>query len=207
MTLLPVIVDDSHWNNEPLPTFEQDSVAGVIHKATQGLTYVDPNYVQRTQSAKAGGLLCGAFHFGTGDDGIAQADHFLNVVKPDSKTLVALDLEANPDGSSMLLPQAEVFTLRIKEKLGRLPVLYTGAWYTKEIMPTDYAGILTQCDLWIASYELEPILPVQWKTYRLWQYTDGVDGDVPKHLPGISANLDLDRFYGTLGDLQAWWGS
>ena len=41
-------------------------IVGVIHKATQGTTYVDETYASRRVEALACGLLWGAYHFGVG---------------------------------------------------------------------------------------------------------------------------------------------
>jgi lysozyme len=94
---LNVVMDLSHQNRDPdLATAKHDGgILGVIHKATQGVTYIDPTYVDHRHSAVEADLLWGAYHFGTGSDGILQAEHFLEIVEPSPDTLLVLDFEAN----------------------------------------------------------------------------------------------------------------
>ena len=90
----PRIVDISHHNT--VRDFSEVAAAGiwgVIHKATQGSTYVDPEYRERRQLAGAQGLLWGAYHFNTGDPVKEQVDFFLDTAEPDEKTLLVLDFE------------------------------------------------------------------------------------------------------------------
>ncbi|MBV9226258.1 MAG: hypothetical protein JOY85_19670, partial [Acidobacteriaceae bacterium] len=46
-------------------------------------------------------MLWGAYHFGTGSDGVQQAEHFLQTIQPTTDTLVGLDFEYHPAGLSM----------------------------------------------------------------------------------------------------------
>ena len=83
-TIANVVVDLSHHNADPDFAAARDGggIVGVIHKATQGLRYRDPTYADRETAAVTAGLLWGAYHFGTGSDGVQQAEHFLDVVQP-----------------------------------------------------------------------------------------------------------------------------
>ena len=62
----------------------------------------------------AAGVWWGAYHFGVGGDGIAQAAHFLASVQPGPDTLLVLDFEANPQGPSMTLEEARAFARTVK---------------------------------------------------------------------------------------------
>jgi len=200
------VIDLSHWNT--ITTFaaiKAGGISAVVHKATQGLTIVDPAYISRRTQALAAGLWWGAYHFGTGDDPVAQADHFLGTVQPDAKTLIALDLERNPSGPSMTRVQAEAFVSEVHQKLGRWPVLYTGRWYLREIMSDSQQTPLSNCPLWIASYQDTPDSQPQWSSWTLWQYTDGQNGPQPWTTPGVT-NCDRDKFNGTLDALAKFWG-
>src|SRR5262245_22375804 len=93
------VIDLSHHNGTvDLQAAAASGIAGVIHKATQDQTYVDPAFTANRALAQRAGLLWGAYHFGTGADGVVQADWFLQTVQPDAATLLVLDLEANPQG-------------------------------------------------------------------------------------------------------------
>lgn len=200
------VIDLSHYNT--VSSFEQikaAGIAGIIHKATQGTKYVDPTYEPRQQKALNAGLLWGAYHFGTGDDPVAQANHFLDTVKPDSKTLIALDLESNPTGSSMSRAEAEAFVTVIHDRIRRWPVLYTGRWYLDVIMRRDTKTVLSNCPLWLAAYTpIMPTIPSQWPTWAFWQYTNGHNNNTGAVVAGVSP-CDRNRFNGTLDQLIAWW--
>jgi len=81
--LLNVVVDLSHHNQTvDLKKAKQDGILGVIHKATEGTNYTDPTYQERRKLAMEAGLMWGAYHFGSGGDGNAQAEYFLKAVDP-----------------------------------------------------------------------------------------------------------------------------
>src|SRR6202011_1161753 len=62
-----VVVDLSHHNGDVdlQQAATGGGILGVIHKATQGLTYTDPLYEENRDKASAAKLLWGAYHFGT----------------------------------------------------------------------------------------------------------------------------------------------
>src|SRR5437867_4109626 len=110
MAALNAVIDLSHHNNAvDFRRVKAAGIVGVIHKATQGVGHVDPSYAASRSGARAAGLLWGAYHFGTGGDGVEQADHFLDAVDPAPDTLLALDFEVDPQGPSMTLDQARAF--------------------------------------------------------------------------------------------------
>ncbi len=91
---LNAVVDISHHNgNIDLQQAKGDGIIGVIHKATQGMSGLDPMYVTNRTNAQAAGLMWGAYHFATGGDGVEQAQHFLDTVGTFQNTLLVLDLE------------------------------------------------------------------------------------------------------------------
>jgi len=125
--MLNVVVDLLHHNGDV--DFEAAAAAGivgVIHKATQGLTYTDPVYVPNQKKASMAGLFWGAYHFGTGSDGVQQAEFFLQQVAPATDTLLVLDFEAHPQGPSMTLEEARAFVTHIRQATGRWPGLTGG---------------------------------------------------------------------------------
>ncbi len=64
------VVDLSHWNADVnFKLVKEDGILGVVHKATQGLKFVDLKYAERRKIAEEEGLLYGAYHFGVGENG------------------------------------------------------------------------------------------------------------------------------------------
>lgn len=118
MSTSNVIIDLSHNNaNANLQQAQAAGIVGVIHKATQGVAFVDPTYAARRQAAANAGLLWGAYHFGTAADPVAQAKFFLRGASPAAKDLIVLDFEANPGNpaNTMSLDQARDFIAALRD--------------------------------------------------------------------------------------------
>src|SRR6185436_2917644 len=115
------IIDISHHNGKRLrfDKAKADGIIGVIQKATQGEAYVDATFKKNKTTILNAELLFGVYHFGTGANGVSQATHFLDTVNPDAGTLVVLDFEDNPTGSTMTLEEARAFVTHLHSKLGR----------------------------------------------------------------------------------------
>ena len=198
------VVDISHHNGTVnFQKAAENGIVGVIHKATQGRTFKDPTYKSNRTKATAAGLLWGAYHFGTGSDGVKQAEHFLGTVQPDANTLLVLDFESNPQGPSMTLIEAHAFVTHIKEVTGRFPGFYSGHTI-KELLGTQMDPVLSKCWFWLAQYGPTPVVPANWTTWTMWQYTDGAQGPEPHTVPGIG-RCDRDRFNGTEAQLRTRW--
>lgn len=213
---IPRVADISHYEVITADGFKeafQDGLGGVICKATQGTSYKDDKYDRFMHDAKAAGLLVGAYHFPTGDNPIAQVDHFLEVVKPDASTLVALDFESNPNGNSMSIQQAVVFLKEIEKRLGRKAVIYSGNDLKEtigDLNATDRAYVCSH-RLWLAQYTSKPKLPIGFMRYWLWQYTGDGLGPTPHWVNGIkcpgSKGLDLNVYNGSPALFQKEWAS
>ena len=203
MPQVNAVADISHHNgNVNLMKAKADGLIGIIQKATQGTLNVDPTYATNKKKAADAGLLWGAYHFGTGSDGVEQADHFLNAVEPE-KTLLILDLEANPQGPSMTLEEARAFVTHVHDTIGRWPGLYSGH-YIKDLLGTTKDPILANCWFWLAQYGPTPVVPVNWAAWTMWQNTDGALGNEPWTVNGIG-RCDRDKFNGDEAGLRKLW--
>lgn len=204
-----VVVDLSHHQESvDFKKIKNDGVVGVIHKATEGLTFIDKMYALRKDEAREAGLLWGAYHFGVGADGSDQADFFLNTVKPDAETLTVLDYEPNLTGPTMTLDQTREFVEHLEEATGRYPGFYSGHLIKEQLsVVTTPDPVLSNCFLWIAQYNgPKPLnIPPTFKTWTFWQYTDGVHGDEPHRVDGVGL-CDRDKFNGGLTQLRKLWG-
>lgn len=199
------VIDISHHNGKSLD-FKQaraDGIVGVIHKASQGTTGRDPMYSANRVKARDAGLLWGAYHFATGSDGARQAANFLDAVGDPREVLMVLDLEPNPAGTSMGLVGAHAFVVHVFEQTGRFPGLYSGSTI-KELLGARSDPILANCWLWLAQYGPNAVVPPNWPTWTLWQYTDGRVGGDPKSVKGIGP-CDRNRFNGSGANLRKLW--
>ena len=190
MTNKPIVVDLSHNNPGPID-FAKAKAAGVIaviHKASQGLHFVDPQYASRRAAARKAGLLWAAYHFATGDDVGQQVQHFLTAAaggdaELDADTLLILDWEENPGGTHLSRSQALAFLGAIEAATGRRPVLYGGSLIKAQTVG-DRDDPLGDYWLWLADYSSHPTTPVPWAKPWLLQYTDTAT------VPGIPGHCD-----------------
>lgn len=204
MVVTNAVVDISHHNGKVnLIQAKAAGIGGVIQKASQGLTGVDPTYKSNHAKAIKADLRWGAYHFGTGSDGVQQAIQFLRVVGNDPEALLVLDFESNPTGPSMTLEEARAFVTHVNEVTGKFPGLYSGH-YIKDLLGTKTDPVLANCWFWLAQYGPTAVVPPNWSTWTLWQYTDGALGDDPHTVPGLG-RCDRDKFSGSEEDLAEFW--
>lgn len=198
MTPTPHVIDISHWQviDPDLKGAADAGIWGVIHKATEGQSYIDPKYPARQHLADQAGLLFGAYHFLRPGDMDAQAAHFVSVAGIHEDMLYAADHE-DPGVS---LEDLKRFMHRVDELIGRPDscVLYSG-----HVLKEQLAGVadpeLSKRRLWLAHYADEPHLPPGFQEYFLWQYTD--EGQ----LPGITPAVDLNAYEGIRAELEVEW--
>jgi len=194
-------------------------IAAIIHKVSEGSTFVDQHFDERRKAARSLGFLWGVYHFGTNADVGAQLKNFLAHAKIEATDFVALDYEKRTlkDGSdiTMSLDQAEEFVTRLHEKLGRFPAIY-GSDLLAHAAQVRPQSVLGRCHLWLAAYTTHPAptVPSLWPKFTLWQYTDGLVGGDPKVTEGtagpgrhgpIPGVCDRSRFADALADLQKAW--
>jgi lysozyme len=200
------VIDISHYQaGINLANAQQAGILGVIHKATQGSTWADATYQNHFAAAQGLGLLWGAYHFGNGDDGVAQADFFLQTVQPQQGTLLVLDFESNPASSTMSLQEARDFVTHIQSQTGTWPGLYGGS-YLKEQLGSTPDPTLQNCWLWLAQYGPTAVLPSGWDHWTLWQYTDGHAVPDPNPIAGVTP-CDRDYYCADPATLQAKWAA
>jgi MYXO-CTERM domain-containing protein len=191
--------------------------AGVVFayiKATQGTYNTQSAFPTNWSGARNAGVIRGAYHFfDPTEDGVAQAQSFLGVVgtlQPNDLPPM-LDVEC-PDGDPTCLgfsggsgtaPAADIhqrildFLSTVEAATGRHSVIYTyGSYFSGNgVTDTDLATY----PLWIADLSSGSCfsVPASWSSAAFWQY------DWTGVISGISGNVDLDRFVGTLSDLQS----
>lgn len=197
---LNVVIDLSHFNTvTSFPDVKAGGVVGVIHKATESTGWMDPTYDSRKQQAVDAGLWWGAYHFGTNEDGTAQAQYFLSKVNPGPQDLLALDFEENPS-SQMTIAQAEQFVTEIFNQTGRYPGFYSDA-LAGNMLGGSVNSVLANCWFWRAEYGGSlPSVPPTWSTWTMWQYTSSGSAG------GISGECDRDTFNGSMDGLSRLWG-
>ena len=169
----------------------------VILKATDGLGWLDPTFVDRFRSAGNEGVVRGAYHYyETDDDPAKQADWFIpNVTLKAGDLPPIVDIEhiAAPIDDD-LLKDFDTFLGKLEAHYGHAPIIYTGPNFWDHAMKESLPGKR----LWIADYNVDhPEIPDGWNDWTIWQYTDSFD------LSGVNGEVDASYFNGSADDFQA----
>ena len=156
-------------------------------------------------------------------DGSAQAQTFLAAISSaggmtDADLPPMLDLEC-PTSSSQSASKSDdpnceytgddgwVATATLEQRVsdwlaavtaatGRVPIVYSYPSWFADVGDTGSA--IAALPLYIASYQSCANVPAPWGSAVFWQYS--ASGTVP----GVTGQVDVDRFFGSAGDLQAW---
>lgn len=172
------------------------AIARVAH-----LPRIDATFARNWEGIRAAGMIRGAYlYFDPSADAAMQADIVVRAVGRlgPGDLPVILDVEKPPPG----LPPADayaarirVFVARVTEGTGRAPLIYTGARYWPAHVRTREFNALP---LWHAQYTTArcPTIADAWSDWTFWQYSS------TGRVPGISGDVDLDRFNGTFEELQ-----
>lgn len=208
----PIIIDAYGPNPIDWDKIALDKrLKGIIHKCSQGLVK-DEGYQSREQKAKSNNYLWGAYHLGTNDDPVAQADFFLSQITDIDNTLIALDLEETANPKFMNLENAEKFIQHIKLTTGRYPVLYCNNNVLKEIN-SKYGtnSVFAKCPLWYARFrkDIPNFEQSTWETYTLWQFSSEINcsktGKCLYNIPGCEFDMDINVFNGSIQELEILW--
>jgi len=201
-------VDVSHWQaDRGAIRWGEVAQAGydfAYCKATQGKDFIDTAYLSNITGAKTAGLAVGSYHYWIPEvDSILQARHFMNIVAGLPHNLPYMfDLEQDSTlRNSQLIANAFVFVQEVEQLSGEFIAIYTRASYynqkLKDERTLQYPIWAGEKKLWVANYTTasQPILPISWDDYWLWQYTS------TGRVPGIIGDVDLNRFQGTKEEL------
>lgn len=191
----PVLgIDISHFQGDVnWQKVQNANIAFVYDKATQGIHFTDPDYVENKKGAHAFSLLHGSYHFYTSDQGgKEQADHFIEVIDygpgdmPPMLDLEQASIKGNVD-IPVLQKEILIWLKEVENKLGVKPIIYTNHPFGNRYLNyTDFG----EYELWIAEYGVKkPKIPNVWKDkgWLIWQRTDrgtieGVVGEVDHDL-------------------------
>ena len=223
----PLIIDAYQGNHINWNKMAKDKrVRAVIHRASIGMR-ADTKFKERKREAKKRGYHWGSYHLGRPGEPIKQADFYLKNAEPDKSDLLVIDIEAI-GGNNMRLADAIVFANRVKEKTGRLPLIYSNHTVTKHI--SDNFGlkdIFKDMPLWYARFRNDiPNFPSgTWKSYTLWQFACEINcaryskhpggkrrydcneaqPGCPYQVPGTDRCMDINVYFGTGDELKKRW--
>lgn len=198
-------IDVSHWDGNIVEDINKlDKLSFAICKATEGHSYVDPDFHKNRMALQEKGLIYGSYHFFViQDNPVKQAEHYYKIIGGDhhgKQMPCIVDIEQGSLGdntnSENIQESLQTFLNHIEKLSGRVPMIYTNIVFANEHL-TD--PVFAKYPLWLAEYNgmKSPTIPDVWKEkgYTIWQKTDHHDIN--------STEVDYDQFYGLLSTLSA----
>lgn len=171
-----------------------DGVEFVFMKATEGVSFKDPNFRTNYARATAAGLKVGVYHFFRFDrDGTEQAINLMRTIgKRRPRLGIVIDVEQHgnpPDIPSELIEERLTAMVDYLNLLGFRVMFYSNRDGYYEYIEESYPG----SPLWICSFAETPI-NAEW---TFWQY------DHHGEVDGIKGDVDLNAFCGSREEWQA----
>lgn len=197
------VLDLSHHN--PIPNWDKirdAGVVGIIHKCTEGSTYVDKTWLTRCGDAMAAGLKVSTYHFMRPGSTPEQQMAFY-IAQQDKLMPLGSRVCLDHEDSNVALSYLENCVNWILTKRPDLQITIYSGHVIKEQLGDRRSETLAKTSLWIAQYTTadNPSWPKgTWPTWSLWQWTDS------ETIPGISAPVDGDRWNGSPEALLKWFG-
>ena len=191
------------------PAVAEAGIVFAFVKATEGANFLDPQFTRNWAGMKDAGIVRGAYHFfRPAQSPESQIASFVKAVGTlgagDLPPVLDLEEAPTPHGDEWeSIPAANRIALAmtwlngVASSLGRKPIVYTRRGFVELDLPG--ADPLKQFPLWIAHYTSAPVprTPPIWSKWTFWQYSE--TGTVN----GITGDVDLSRFNGTVADLSA----
>lgn len=170
----------------------------VIVKATQGTSYVSPEFTNQIGQAELLGKHLGVYHYAGGGGAIPEAEHFMKTVKGYiGKAILVLDWEGEQNPNFLNPEYAKAFLAYVKQKTGITPFIYMSKSVCRQ-----YAAVWDPSyPLWCAQYKNQNPTGYQedpWtdsKGFGAWNDCEILQYSSKGCLTGYSGNLDLNKSY------------
>ena len=197
-------IDISRWQNIDLTDVPCDFV---IVKATQGVSYISPRFVEQITQADRLGKYLGVYHYAGGGGAMAEAEHFLKTVKGYiNRAILCLDWEGEQNPNFNSPTYALAFLAYIKQQTGITPFIYMSKSVCRQYAKQWDASY----PLWMAQYksfaqtgyQTDPWTDKKgygpWNGCKIHQYSSR------GRLPGFKGDLDLDLAYMDGSEWMRW---
>lgn len=174
MTKKPTVIDLSHYQTHvDLKAAMGDGVLGVIHKATEGVSWTDQAYPGRKAECEQRGLAFAPYHFLKAGNISGQIAHFIDYAEPPHGGRVFIDYEDN----GLTLDDLKKAIAAIEALDASLQIGIYGGSLLKEQIGGSVDNTLAAYPLWLAQYTTgTPSWPKgTWPVWSLWQFTDKAD--------------------------------
>ena len=199
-------IDVSHWQGDI--DWARVKAAGMEYafiRVSDGIGTMDRKFDRNWTLARQHKVPRGIYQFfRPGRDAIAQADIVIDAVNRlgmgELPPVIDVEHQNDANGAQMtpaaISAQIRLWLNRVETTLGVRPIIYSGRYFWNGYVKTTE---FSNYPFWHAQYTSAacPTLPDAWSDWTLWQYssTGSVDG--------ISGDVDMNRFRGTLQDLLA----
>ena len=173
----------------------------VIIKATQGASYVNPDFTRATKQAFEEGKLVGLYHYISGVGAQYEARHFVSIISPYiGRALICLDWESQSNSKWGYVNYCLEIANLVYQSTGVLPVLYMSKSVCRDYKWSSSAAMFP---LWMAQYKNKNVTKYQnspwtdnkglgvWAGFVIHQYSS------TGRLEGCDSVLDLDKAYCT----------
>jgi GH25 family lysozyme M1 (1,4-beta-N-acetylmuramidase) len=194
-------VDVSEWQGS-IDWGAAAASGGVVYgvaRVSDGLHHRDDMFGPNIQGMRAHGILTGAYQFfEPAQDPIAQADMFVDAVNAQGGIDLppVIDVEATGGrGPGDVANAVRAWVEHVEARMGRTAMIYTGKYFWEgQVGNPD----MSNRPLWHAQYTDAacPNIASTWPRWTIWQHSS------TGRVPGISGNVDVNRFNGTREQLN-----
>ena len=165
-------------------TERYDTIIDFVYcKATEGATFIDPQWSRNRSHLLEMEIPHGAYHFfRPNTDPEEQAKHFLyHWIKEPSDLPPVLDVETEAESDKELIRSMEIWLNAVEKRCGMRPIIYTSLHFFE----TKFASHFSDYSFWVAAYSRKPG-SIQDKRIVHWQYSE------KGQLPGIETPVDFN---------------
>lgn len=189
-------LDTSNWQGGYNPALT--GADAVVAKATEGTVFVDPYCDSIIQQAIGNGMPWGFYHFAGDGDATSEAAFYVdNCRNYFGQGIPVLDWEGDQG-----VDWVNAFVEYVHAQTGVWPWIYANPWRFNQ------GGVNPNCARWVASYP--DVASPTWSQAQGWD-CPAADGNVVAwqfcsdgRVNGIGGNVDLDLFYGSKEQWQAY---
>lgn len=197
-------VDVSRYQGEiDWKTLSSQDIRFAYIKATEGSSFVDPQFEKNWKDAGNTDLRIGAYHFFSFESsGEKQAELYCNTVERVSNMLPpAIDVEyygafnakSNIDFNA-IKQELRVLIDKLTDEYGMKPVIYCDEKTYDSIVKDDFSD----CDLWYRSVYSKIPDDIEW---TFWQYSNR---HALKGYNGKERYIDMNVFCGTASEFETY---
>jgi lysozyme len=196
-------IDISKWNGEWDASKAKAAGASFVFIKASQATFMDPKFLANWQKAKNVGLLQSAYHYMDYSKPVRDSAYFFATILSnypgDLPPVVDYEQARTDNNANAARAYLREF-LEILRARGHKPIIYTSSGFWA--IYGDKNSYWTGFPLWLAQYTTaaKPTVPLPWTRWTFWQYSAKGTGAT---YGTESFNVDMNRFDGTMDDLDA----